>query len=69
MTCTDVFVLPQTCDRVFIYPSQVHPHGGGGRPSGPLVRRGKGKPIPRHPYDRMIDDEDVLIALALLDLL
>lgn len=32
--CTDVYVRPQTCDTISIYPSQVHPFapdsGGGG---------------------------------------
>lgn len=67
--CTDVYVRPQTCDLISIYPSQVHPSGGGVRPSGPLVSRTRGKPIPRHPRSKVLpDDDEIAIALALLNL-
>ena len=68
--CTDVYVRPQTCDTISIYPSQVHPGGGGGgRRSGPVVSRTRGKPIPRHPRQNVLpDDDEIAIALALLNL-
>lgn len=68
--CTDVYVRPQTCDLISIYPSQVHPGGGGGRHStGPQVSRTRGKPIPRHPRELILpDDDEIAIALALLNL-
>lgn len=69
--CADVYVRPQTCDTISIYPSQVHPvtPGGGVRPSGPLVSRTRGKPIPRHPRQNVPpDDDEIAIALALLNL-
>lgn len=43
------------------------------RPSGPLVSRGRGEPVPRHVHypdvRPVLEDDDVAIALALLDLL
>ena len=56
MTCTDVYVRPQSCDVIRIYPPQVHP-GSRRRSTGPLVK-----------LHRMYED-DVEIALALLNLL
>lgn len=39
--CTDVYVRPQTCDAIYIYPSQVHPtpssSGGGGSRQRPYI--------------------------------
>lgn len=65
--CTDVYTRPQSCDTIRIYPSQVHPGGGGVRPSGPLVRRGTGRGIDPRIVD-LWDDDEVAIAMALLDL-
>lgn len=63
--CTDVYVRPQTCDLVSIYPSQVHPGGRRLRPSGPQVSRTRG----RHPRELVLpDDDEIAIALALLNL-
>lgn len=61
-TCTDVYVRPQTCDQVWIYPSQVHPGGGGGgRPHGPVVSRGRHRIQPEQlPWK---DDELAVILL------
>lgn len=68
--CTDVYVRPQTCDLISIFPSQVHPFvppvdgGGGGVHPGlrpyihPEYRPEKKK---KH-YDT---DEDILAALGL----
>lgn len=69
--CGDVYTRPQSCDAIWIYPSQVHPPTPGGRvrPSGPQVSHTRGKPIPRHPRQLVLpDDDDVAIALALLNL-
>lgn len=63
--CTDVYVRPQTCTTVRIYPSQVHPHGGGG-PIGSPSRPGRRGIDPRR-RELWVDD-DVEIALALLEL-
>lgn len=64
MSCFDVYTLAgQGCTVIQTYPSQVHPPSGRVRPSGPLVTRGV------HPRSRVLpDDEEVLIALALLNL-
>lgn len=70
MTCTDVYILGQdTCDTgvMYVYPPQVHPHGGGVRPTGPLVRRVTGRGIDPRVVD-LRDDDEVAIAIALLDL-
>jgi hypothetical protein len=64
--CTDVYVRPQSCDTIYIYPSQVHPFipptPGGGPKGG------------RYTYDFMGDgpikkkklDDDAL-ALILIE--
>lgn len=69
MSCTDVYVLRQdtcTTGRLYIYPAQVHPHGGGGGPIGSPSRRGRRGIDPRR-RDLWVDD-DIEIALALLEL-
>lgn len=60
--CTDVYVRPQTCDVVRIYPSQVHP-GGGGRPHGAFVKR---EHIRVQPEQR-IGKEDELAVILLME--
>lgn len=65
--CTDVYVRPQSCGLISIFPSQVHP---GGTPStgGGGVRPGL-KPFVQPTYrekKKYYDtDEDVLAALGL----
>lgn len=61
--CTDVYVRPQTCNTISIYPSQVHP-GRRIRPSGPEVSRRVGYPNVKP----ILEDDDLAIALSLLDL-
>lgn len=61
--CTDVYIRPQSCSVISIYPSQVHPFvppptppvGGAGGPMGEAVV------IRRH----IDDDESILAALGL----
>lgn len=67
--CTDVYVRPQTCDEIWIYPSQVHPGGDchGCGPEEPPQRRRQREPL--HPFDVLLTDDDVEVALALLALL
>lgn len=63
-TCTDVYVRPQTCNTISIYPSQVHPGGGGGtRPGGVITKRIDGRRIE---LSKRIYDDDEALALALL---
>lgn len=62
MSCFDVYTLNSGCTTIQTYPSQVHPRQPV-RPSGPTITRGV------HPRSRVLpDDEEVLIALALLNL-
>lgn len=65
--CGNIYTLPAPpgCGNIWAFPSQIHP-GGGGLPSGPQI--GHTRHIVR-PLERWVDDEDALIALALLDLL
>lgn len=71
--CTDVYVRPQTCDQIWIYPSQVHPFipppTPGGGPSG-------GHPMPSEygwqgmepvgvKKKRKNDDEEVALLIGL----
>lgn len=68
MSCTDVYVLAQatcTTGRLYIYPSQVHPHGGGAGSIGSPSRRGRRGIDPRI---RPLVEDDIEIALALLEL-
>lgn len=60
MSC-DVYLLPAPgCDRVWVYPSAPHPHGGG-RPHGPVVSRGRHRVQPeQQPWK---DDELAVILL------
>lgn len=66
MTCTDVYVRPQTCDRIYIYPSQVHPSSD----CTPAAGGGLGhvhKPGFVNPFDqRHKDDEEALLLVLLL---
>lgn len=66
--CTDVYVRPQTCDTIRIYPSQVHPPsppGPGGGPGGGMPHfiniSSETGPARRRPDD----DEDVALLIAL----
>lgn len=62
--CTDVYTRPQSCDQISIYPSQVHPGGGGGtHPGGVITRREAGRGIELS--KKLYEDEDA-ITLALL---
>lgn len=61
-TCTDVYVRPQSCGAVSIYPSQVHPHGGGGGRRGFQVNRID----PRERRRKRRDDEEALLVALLL---
>lgn len=61
-TCTDVYTRPQSCDQIWIYPSQVHP-GGGGRPHGAFVKREHHKVQP----EQRIGKEDELAVILLLE--
>lgn len=70
--CGNVYTRPQSCDVIRIYPPQVHPFvpppGGGGGWSKDVTRsKGRGVDPLRRPL--LDDEEDVIIALALLDLL
>lgn len=62
MTC-EVYVLESPgCDRVWVYPSAVHPHGGG-RPHGAFVKR---EHIRVQPEQR-IGAEDELAVILLME--
>lgn len=70
--CTDVYVRPQECDAIWIYPSQIHPGtpptpgggGGGVRPGlKPYIHRDH---TPRKKKRHFDTDEDILAALGLL---
>lgn len=61
--CTDVYIRPQSCDVISIYPSQVHPFSpasaGGG--SKHYIHTQE----PRRKRKHFDTDEDVLAALGL----
>lgn len=67
--CTDVYVRPQTCDVIRIYPSQVHPYvppptPGGGPAGGRYTYDFMGD----GPYKRkkkLNDDEEVALLIGL----
>jgi hypothetical protein len=62
MTC-DVYVLPTPgCDRVWVYPSGVHP-GGGGLGYGPVVSRDHHRIEP----ERRLGKEDELAVILLME--
>lgn len=68
--CTDVYVRPQTCDLIEIYPSQVHPGRGGGVTGGIKISESKGRgELRRDDLKLVLTDDDVAIATALLELL
>lgn len=65
--CTDVYVRPQECDRIFIYPSQVHPGGGGpGGPGGGMPNFINITSEMAAPRKRPDDDEEIALLLLAL---